>query len=111
THVTSSSVDWALVPGTAVAHVRISQVGATTADELGQALQAAQSAGAEAIVLDLRANPGGLGDQAVAMLGRFVDGGPVLLEQDRSGPTKSFSAPSGLSIASPVVAITDRKTA
>jgi carboxyl-terminal processing protease len=36
-------------------------------------------------VLDLRDNPGGLLDEAVGVVSRFVDKGAVLIERDRSG--------------------------
>ncbi len=44
----------------------------TTADELGEALKALQKQGMKSLVLDLRNNPGGILEQAVEVVSRFV---------------------------------------
>jgi carboxyl-terminal processing protease len=49
-----SPVEWAMVPGTKAAMVRIIQFSDGTADELRTALAEAKTAGATSIVLDLR---------------------------------------------------------
>lgn len=79
------AVTWAPLAGTSLWHVHISSFSDGTAEELDQALAAARAAGATGIILDLRDNPGGLLDEAVAVTSRFVDDGVVLLERDREG--------------------------
>jgi len=78
-------VTWAMIDGTSLLHIRISQFGENTASELDKALDAARDAHATGIVLDLRNNPGGLLDEAVGVVSRFVSDGVVLIERDRSG--------------------------
>lgn len=79
------NVSWGLLPGTRIADVRIAAFSKNAADGLRKALSAAQDAGARALVLDLRDDPGGLLDQAVAAAGEFLPGGNALLEKDARG--------------------------
>jgi carboxyl-terminal processing protease len=78
-------VDWAMVPGTQVAMVRVVQFSEGTAEDLQTALAEAKVAGAEAIVLDLRNNPGGLVDEAVGVASTFIPEGVVYIRQDADG--------------------------
>ncbi|MEZ4399449.1 MAG: MXAN_5808 family serine peptidase [Kofleriaceae bacterium] len=58
--------------------IKISNFQGSTGDETAQALTALRAAGARAIVLDLRGNPGGLLDQAVETADLFVDQGTIV---------------------------------
>jgi carboxyl-terminal processing protease len=79
------NVSWGFLPGTRVADLRIAAFSKGTAAALHQALADARAAGARALVLDLRDDPGGLLDQAVAAAGEFLPGGNALLEKDAHG--------------------------
>jgi carboxyl-terminal processing protease len=78
-------VDWAMVPGTDVAMVRIIQFSEGTVDQLQTALAEAKADGATAIVLDLRNNPGGLVDEAVGVGSTFIPDGVVYIREDADG--------------------------
>ena len=78
-------VDWAMVPGTTTAMVRIIQFSEGTVDQLQTALAEAKAAGATAIVLDLRNDPGGLVDEAVGVTSTFVPDGVVYIREDADG--------------------------
>lgn len=74
---TSSVVDAMLLPeglagGRAIGYVRLLQFNQPTAGELAAALDELHAQGMEALVLDLRNNPGGLLDAAVEVLGEFL---------------------------------------
>lgn len=79
------SVSWALAPGTAIAHIRLSQFAAGAHEELVAALREARAAGARGLILDLRNNPGGLLHEAVAAASEFLAGGVILQVQSRDG--------------------------
>ncbi len=66
-----------------IAILTVTVFGDNTTEELDQAIEDAQEAGAEGIVLDLRSNGGGWVTSAREMIGRFVesDEGPALFEQ------------------------------
>lgn len=75
-----------------IAILTVTVFGDNTVDELDQAIEDAQEAGAEGIVLDLRSNGGVWVAAAREMIGRFVeeDEGPALFERrdpDSDNPT------------------------
>ena len=55
-----------------IGYVRLTQFGDKTADDLEMALNKLKSQGVKGLVLDLRWNPGGLLDQAVAVCQKFL---------------------------------------
>jgi carboxyl-terminal processing protease len=91
-------VSWHFVPGTRVADVRIAAFSEGSAKSLRTALDALRAAGARALVLDLRDDPGGLLTQAVAVASDLLKGGDVLIEKDSRGKLKHV----------PVEAVKDR---
>ncbi|MEX2426530.1 MAG: S41 family peptidase [Thermomicrobiaceae bacterium] len=66
-----------------IAIMTVTVLGDNTIEQLDQAIEDAEDAGAEGIVLDLRSNGGGWVSAAQEMIGRFVDEdeGPALLER------------------------------
>lgn len=78
-----------------IGYVRIAQFSEPTARELGEKLDQLAEEGAEALVLDLRNNPGGLLSSAVEVCGQFV--GPnqtvVYTEGRQASQDSSFSTP------------------
>lgn len=91
-----SPVEWAMVPGTKAAMVRIVQFSEGTVDELRTALAEAKTAGATSIVLDLRNDPGGLVDQAIDVASTFIPEGVVYIREDADGeqiPVKVTDVP------------------
>lgn len=84
--IDSPVVTWARVPGTDVAHVRLSSFSDDAAEELRAAFEEARGAGARRFVFDLRDNPGGRLDQAVDVAGFFLEPGSVAyVRKDASG--------------------------
>jgi len=71
-----------------IGYVRIESFGDKTATELETALRNIKEAGAQALILDLRNNVGGLLRSAIAMADLFVEPGEILLRiQGRRGRT------------------------
>jgi carboxyl-terminal processing protease len=68
--ITTVRTAFMIAPGTG--YVRLQDFSETTDDELGAALKKLKSAGMERLVLDLRDNPGGPLDQAIAVTSRFL---------------------------------------
>lgn len=62
-----------------IGYLRISQFNAPTAGEMAKALDDLEAEGMQAFVLDLRNNPGGLVDSAVAVCGEFLPEGTVVV--------------------------------
>ncbi len=62
-----------------IGYVRLSQFTQSTARDLAAALDELEKAGLQALVLDVRNNPGGLLDSAVAVCGEFLPEGTVVV--------------------------------
>lgn len=103
---------WAMVPGTQVALVRLSQFSARAKDDLTQALSAARAAGATGLIVDLRNNPGGLLDQAISVTSQFLTNGNVLQQEDANGRRQAYAVqPGGIATDLPMVVLINRGTA
>ena len=84
--IDSPAVTWARIPGTDVAHVRLSSFSDDAAGELRVAFEEARADGAGRFIFDLRDNPGGRLDQAVEAAGFFLEPGSVAyVRKDASG--------------------------
>lgn len=106
------SVTWATLPGTTVAHVFVSQFAERSGDDLAQALAAIRAAGDTGIILDLRGDPGGLRDEAIAVASQFIKDGTVLIEQDAQGHRTFYPVRSGgAAVETPLVVLVNEGTA
>ncbi|MFW6108531.1 MAG: S41 family peptidase [bacterium] len=74
--------------GAKIGYVRMSNFQKTTADELDQAIKELQGQGMEALILDLRRNPGGLLDSAVDVCDRFIAKGLIVSTKGRNPKTE-----------------------
>lgn len=89
------NVDWQQVPGTTIAHVRVSAFTKDVGANLIKALKEIQAKNLDGIVLDLRNNPGGLLQEAVVVASQFLSGGNVMKEKDASGQIKGLPVQAG----------------
>ncbi len=80
-----AAVSWAFVPGTRIAVIRLVQFSSGTGREVADAARDALASEASAIVLDLRGNPGGLLNEAIAVASTFLEDGVVYRSVDRAG--------------------------
>jgi len=105
-------VTWTMVPGTTIAHLHLAHYSERARDELVQALGELRAAGATALVLDLRDDPGGLLDQAVQVTSQFIAEGNVLLEEDAARARKPYPVQGeGAARDLPLVVLVNRGTA
>ncbi|MBV9195182.1 MAG: S41 family peptidase [Solirubrobacterales bacterium] len=98
-------------------HVRIGHLKLTgftngSGDELRAAVRAALDAQAEALILDLRGNGGGLISEAINVASTFIAHGKILAAEERGQPRRVYMA-SGDAIAAhiPLVTLVDHGTA
>lgn len=78
--------DWLADPDQKIALIRLTTFSEKSDKELRDAVAQAEAAGARALILDLRDNPGGLLTQAVAVADLFLAGGPVVSTATKRGP-------------------------
>ena len=94
--ITLTSVTSRLVDGSPhIGYIRLSAYESATPGQLREAIADLRSQGAEALVLDLRNNGGGLVDAGVAVTGEFIDGGLVVSLVDSDGARTDFEASDG----------------
>jgi carboxyl-terminal processing protease len=68
-----------------IGYVRLTQFGEQTASDLEKALKKLEEQGMQALVLDLRGNPGGLLDQAGQVCEKFVPRGQLIVSTEGRG--------------------------
>ncbi len=74
-----TSVDIGMMVNDEVGYISVNKFSEKTDEEMEQALKRLKSQGMKRLVLDLRANPGGLLEQAFEMADLFLDGGSKVL--------------------------------
>ncbi len=105
-------VTWHVLPGVPIAHVAIENFGEKAHAQLLVALQMCRAQGAQALLVDVRGNPGGLKDQAVAVTSEFLKGGNVFIEQDGQGARTEIPVqPGGHAVDIPIAVLIDEGTA
>jgi carboxyl-terminal processing protease len=110
--VPSVTAHTARAGGAPVAYVRLGDFVEGSSDELRHAVTERIGHGAKAVVLDLRANGGGLLDEAVKVASIFIPEGPVVITDGRTRPRHVFKATGdAISTKVPVVVLVDRNTA
>jgi carboxyl-terminal processing protease len=79
-----------------IGYLRITQFGEKTSDELEAALKKLRSQGMQALIIDLRWNPGGLLDQAVEVCEKFLPRGQLIVTTEgRSAAQNSVRKAAG----------------
>lgn len=110
--ITVPAATWALLPGTDVALIRLSQFSANAQEELISALRDAKAAGATALIVDVRNNPGGLLEQAVKVSSQFLRDGNVLQQADAQDRRQAYPViPGGLATEIPMVVLINEGSA
>lgn len=72
-----------------IGYIRLVQFGEKTGDDLEKALKKLKTQGMESLILDLRGNPGGLLDQAVAVCEKFLPRGELVVTTEGRNTAQS----------------------
>jgi carboxyl-terminal processing protease len=92
-------------------HLRLSRFRVGAAVVLDRELRLLQRQGAQGFVLDLRENPGGLFDQAVAVSSLFLKRGVVVSLVGAHSPRTVYRATGSVATRLPLVVLVDRYSA
>jgi carboxyl-terminal processing protease len=110
--ITVPAATWAMVPGTDVAMIRLSQFSANATEEITAAIREAEAAGANSLIVDVRNNPGGLLQQAIQVTSQFLKDGNVLQQEDAKGDRKTFPVrKGGIATDIPIIVLINRGSA
>jgi carboxyl-terminal processing protease len=109
--VTVPLVAWHALPGGQIAHLALREFGTNADQQLREALEQMRKAGIKGAIVDVRSNPGGLKEQAVAVTSEFLSEGDVFIEQDAKGKRTAVPVkPGGKATDLPVCLLIDGGT-
>ncbi len=92
-------------------YLRLGQFNGNAVDELKNSLQTLEDQGADAYILDLRNNPGGLLQAGVEIARMWMDQGTVVYTVNRQGSLGSYDANGKAITADPLVVLVNKGTA
>ena len=105
-------VSWTIVPGTHTAQLFLDSFSDGSSKAVIAALKDIKAAGATALILDLRGNPGGYVNEAVAVASQFLKGGVVYIDRDAAGKeTPQNVTDGGIAQDIPLIVLVDANTA
>lgn len=85
---------------------------ATSTDSAAALARLKQQNALDVLILDLRADPGGLVDQSIAVADQFLDSGTIVTIRGRQGSVETQSAhKGGIATTMPIIIIVDQGTA
>ena len=94
-----------------VGYVRLNQFSANAAKEIAHGVADLEKQGAEAYILDLRNNPGGLLQAGVEIARMWLDNGTIVYTVNRQGALGSFDSNSEILTEDPLVVLVNQGTA
>lgn len=95
-----------------VGYIRLTAFQRNSAAELDQSLQSLRGQGMRSLVWDVRGNPGGLLDEAVSVVDRFIDDGLIVSTRGRAtGQDKTYFAHAPGTWELPLVLLVDGDSA
>ena len=94
-----------------VGYVRLNQFSANAAKEIAHGVSKLEKQGAEAYILDLRNNPGGLLQAGVEIARMWLDNGTIVYTVNRQGALGSFDSNSEILTEDPLVVLVNQGTA
>jgi carboxyl-terminal processing protease len=103
---------WAMVPGTKIGLLRLASFGAGASADLQRSRDAAIAAGATALILDLRGNPGGYVEEAKLVASEFLHDKVVYISEDAAGQRTPVATEDEVATTDlPLVVLVDQFTA
>ncbi|MEY2857010.1 MAG: carboxyl-terminal processing protease [Cyanobacteriota bacterium] len=94
-----------------VGYVRLNQFSANAAKEIAHGVKDLEKQGAEAYILDLRNNPGGLLQAGIEIARMWIDDGTIVYTVNRQGALGSFNSNHEILTADPLVVLVNQGTA
>jgi carboxyl-terminal processing protease len=96
---------------TPIGYLRLSQFSANAAQDLAHAINRLEKQGAQAYILDLRNNPGGLLQAGIEIARFWLDEGAIVYTVNRQGMLDSFTSSGSALTRDPLVVLVNQGTA
>lgn len=97
--------------GTSIGYLRLNQFNANASMELAHAISSLEKKGADAYILDLRNNPGGLLQAGIEIARLWLNSGTIVYTVNRQGIQGSFEAFGPALTSDPLVILVNQGTA
>lgn len=94
-----------------IGYIRLSQFNANATAEVANAIKRLEAENADAYILDLRSNPGGLLQAGIEVARLWLDEGTIVYTVNRNGIQDSFSAAGQALTQDPLVVLVNQGTA
>lgn len=94
-----------------IGYVRLNQFSANAAKEIAHGVNKLEKQGAEAYILDLRNNPGGLLQAGVEIARMWLDNGTIVYTVNRQGALGNFDSNEEILTSDPLVVLVNQGTA
>jgi carboxyl-terminal processing protease len=97
--------------GSPIGYIRLNQFSANAVTEISRAVDKLEKQGADAYILDLRNNPGGLLQAGVEIARLWLDRGTIVYTVNREGTMGSFDSATSAVTQDPLVVLVNQGTA
>ncbi|MGK7931562.1 MAG: carboxyl-terminal processing protease CtpA [Microcystaceae cyanobacterium] len=98
-------------PNLPIGYIRLNQFSANAAQDMAEAINNLEKEGAQAYILDLRNNPGGLLQAGIEVARLWMDNGTIVYTVNRQGVQDSFTALGSALTDDPLVLLVNQGTA
>lgn len=92
-------------------YIRVTEFTSATPEQFSKAIEELKSAGMEALIVDLRSNPGGMLEAVCDMVDEILPEGLIVYTEDRAGERQEFSSTDEKSLDLPLVVLVDEQSA
>lgn len=108
--VNVKTVDYKMLDDS-IGYIQISQFDDVTTKQFEEAVTALETQGMKGLIIDVRANPGGVLSVVVEIVGRIVPDGLVVYTEDADGNRKEYNNTDGKEINIPIAVLVDENSA
>ena len=94
-----------------IGYIQIEEFDEVTSEQFSQALDSLIEQGMEALVIDIRNNPGGILNTVVAMLDELLPEGTIVSVKDRNGTAQEYTSDAGTKLTVPLTVLINGNSA
>lgn len=94
-----------------IGYIQIEEFDEVTSEQFSQALDSLIEQGMEALVIDIRDNPGGILDTVVAMLDEILPEGTIVSVKDRNGTAQEYTSDANTKLTVPLTVLINGNSA